>query len=499
MMPLIFVAVLLLGGNDAFLSSFVPRCHLDGPVQTAFGVFKAQKSSWTVDDDWARLSQVENEEIRPQSGQDLVAAVAKAMEQPLQESLSEEEEWISDKIEDINHWPMDSGPLASNIYDIPWDDDKQITFEDEMGREISLLVRCNQSPEDMLIEGGRALPPLTEQERNDLSQLVTVSSDGGLEPTDFFRDAIQVMFREHSDEHGVMRPSGVASWMSKSLEDTHVSSHDKRVLSLITRFSTYGTGYLTLENFENLYITALTAALDAATRFKTGNRMGNVKGQPTVETIWRDIRNHNILSPTELEREIKLREVLQNIGADISNGAVTARPVTEDVMDECELSEIGHNYATTTFQTPQYKEKELSSHELVEIASDGKTPLYLRDGDFIFIDEESCVGCLNCINASPASFLMLDNGRARTYLQRNNAADVDVAVETCPVNCMHRVSFDELKELETAREHGDGRSDHRHLGNTPKRHIPLYVAGIESDANKKSSWYHYLKQKCFRK
>lgn len=52
------------------------------------------------------------------------------------------------------------------------------------------------------------------------------------------------------------------------------------------------------------------------------------------------------------------------------------------------------------------------------------------------------------------------------------------------------VSFDELKEMEKSRDSGDG-----NFGRW-KSHIPLHVAGRDSDANRKSSWYHYLKAKC---
>jgi hypothetical protein len=89
---------------------------------------------------------------------------------------------------------------------------------------------------------------------------------------------------------------------------------------------------------------------------------------------------------------------------------------------------------------------------------------------------------------------MLENGRARTFHQRPGP-DVNQGVAACPVNCMHRVSFDELKELETARDKGDGRDDHRHMGHR-RGHTPLYVAGIDSDNNHRSSWYHYMKNKC---
>ena len=70
-----------------------------------------------------------------------------------------------------------------------------------------------------------------------------------------------------------------------------------------------------------------------------------------------------------------------------------------------------------------------------------------------------------------------------------------ISVLSCPVHCMHMISFDELKELELARDDGDGRTDHRHFG-SGKSHKPLHVSRRDSDANHKSSWYHYLKGKC---
>lgn len=60
---------------------------------------------------------------------------------------------------------------------------------------------------------------------------------------------------------------------------------------------------------------------------------------------------------------------------------------------------------------------------------------------------------------------MVEDGRARTFCQRKSL-DVTSAVASCPVNCMHYVGFDRLKELEKARDSllGDGRTDHRHFG-----------------------------------
>jgi len=37
--------------------------------------------------------------------------------------------------------------------------------------------------------------------------------------------------------------------------------------------------------------------------------------------------------------------------------------------------------------------RDQSIHELVEMAYDGNTPKRIRDGQFVFIDEETCIGC----------------------------------------------------------------------------------------------------------
>lgn len=52
---------------------------------------------------------------------------------------------------------------------------------------------------------------------------------------------------------------------------------------------------------------------------------------------------------------------------------------------------------------------------------------------------------------------------------------------------MHMVSYDELSEMETCR-------DEESFGG--RTHVPVHVAGRDSDANRRSSWYHYLKGKC---
>ena len=107
----------------------------------------------------------------------------------------------------------------------------------------------------------------------------------------------------------------------------------------------------------------------------------------------------------------------------------------------------------------------------------------------------SCIGCSQCVSIAPSSFKMLDSGRARTFSQ-SASTEVDIAVSTCPVSCMHYLAFHELKEMEIARDDGDGHKHHRHLNENA--HTPLHIARRGSDMNHKSSWYHHLKQNCFK-
>jgi len=76
---------------------------------------------------------------------------------------------------------------------------------------------------------------------------------------------------------------------------------------------------------------------------------------------------------------------------------------------------------------------------------------------FIYVDEETCIGCTHCASYSPSTFYMEpDHGRARVFEQWGDEDDVvGVAVETCPVDCIHYVGWEELVELERERENID--------------------------------------------
>eukprot|EP00882_Tetradesmus_deserticola_P002356 GHRQ01002514.1.p1 GENE.GHRQ01002514.1~~GHRQ01002514.1.p1 ORF type:complete len:364 (+),score=150.51 GHRQ01002514.1:179-1270(+) len=73
--------------------------------------------------------------------------------------------------------------------------------------------------------------------------------------------------------------------------------------------------------------------------------------------------------------------------------------------------------------------------------------------DQVFVDEVSCIGCGKCVRACPAAFLVEESkyGRARVIPGADVLAleeEVQVAIETCPVDCIHWVSSPQLSLLE---------------------------------------------------
>lgn len=70
--------------------------------------------------------------------------------------------------------------------------------------------------------------------------------------------------------------------------------------------------------------------------------------------------------------------------------------------------------------------------------------------DFVYVDEWSCIACRNCCDVAPRTFCIdAEAGRARVYSQWGNSEEyLDYAVMSCPVDCIHWVSREELQALE---------------------------------------------------
>jgi len=59
----------------------------------------------------------------------------------------------------------------------------------------------------------------------------------------------------------------------------------------------------------------------------------------------------------------------------------------------------------------------------------------------IIIDAEKCVGCGACAAISPGSFKLGEDGKAQVKKRGNPAEDCKLAIQTCPVGAISRVSI----------------------------------------------------------
>ena len=70
----------------------------------------------------------------------------------------------------------------------------------------------------------------------------------------------------------------------------------------------------------------------------------------------------------------------------------------------------------------------------------------------IWVDEAACIGCQYCVHVATNTFIVdEDYGRAKVI--RQNGDDLKVvqeAMDTCPVDCMHWVEFEDLDRLEAS-------------------------------------------------
>ena len=70
----------------------------------------------------------------------------------------------------------------------------------------------------------------------------------------------------------------------------------------------------------------------------------------------------------------------------------------------------------------------------------------------VWVDESACIGCQYCVHVATNTFIVdEDLGRARVIRQNGDTLEVvQEAVDTCPVDCMHWVDFEDLDRLEAS-------------------------------------------------
>ncbi len=68
----------------------------------------------------------------------------------------------------------------------------------------------------------------------------------------------------------------------------------------------------------------------------------------------------------------------------------------------------------------------------------------------VWVDERKCIGCTYCSSVATNTFAMEpEQGRARAFRQDGDSEElIQEAIDTCPVDCIDWVSFEDLAELE---------------------------------------------------
>lgn len=352
-------------------------------------------SAWSVTDDWDKLSDANHSPNSDDVLSTMDAASLAALRMQnfgmsvfTRGTLSKEDEWLEKTIDDI----LTSTSADDVTVDVAGKDTLDTDrFLDSMGDEIAMLVRCNEDPRQLLIEQGRAVAELTDAERNDVRQLVFYDNNNNdhhqWKATPFLKEACATIFQQHSakrpivnGDHGLNKggpvtlidKAGIASWMNQCLLNEVVGQHEKRVTQTLARHGRGGT--MTVVEFVQMYLSVLTGDEQEHASFTDIHEMEKHRA-PEIEAVWRDIRNHGIVSPAEFERNMKVAALKEEFrpSAEIAINEHT-------ILDECELLTEEEETSLTTDRHGK------SSHEHVELVpshvATKPIPVWIKDGDF---------------------------------------------------------------------------------------------------------------------
>ncbi|MGK3752022.1 MAG: hypothetical protein ACI8RD_004326 [Bacillariaceae sp.] len=289
---------------------FLSKMTIDASISTSSTDDNLDDGSWSVSgDNWESISDTssvtDQENISEFTNEMTDDTVSPQIIQ-----ISEEDNWIQDDVDEIIDEIHNAySTLDVNLYDTSFDEPSKVdnrikeSIENDMDDEIAMLIRCNERPTSLLIEEGRAIAPLTKEEKDDVSQLVVLNMDT-YEATKFLKDAVSKIFSEHAIHSVIdgvlsMDRTCIASWMTKSLREegkSKVSPHDKRVLKTLSDFSTYGSGRLVEIDLQRLYLSCIVGDIPNLSSVSLKRHLEFRKSFRDV--VWRDIRGkHNKIGP----------------------------------------------------------------------------------------------------------------------------------------------------------------------------------------------------------
>jgi ferredoxin len=129
---------------------------------------------------------------------------------------------------------------------------------------------------------------------------------------------------------------------------------------------------------------------------------------------------------------------------------------TLDVATDNSLEVAGEMEGMQAYREESYLDDEDIDFETVEshsrVEKDTETGEAIRT-QMVYVDEHACIGCTNCATIAQSTFFMhQEHGRARVFSQWGDDEEtIQIAIETCPVDCIHYIPYDELVTLEVER------------------------------------------------
>jgi len=182
----------------------------------------------------------------------------------------------------------------------------------------------------------------------------------------------------------------------------------------------------------------------------------NVDEEAWLDTLQSITAEEVIFMEKEAERADKMRQ-MQEYGysseaISATLGVATDETIESNNYDNPLLDEYRQKKLALDEDDPytEIDPSEVESHTTVE--RDEDTNELIRS-QMVYVDEHSCIGCTNCAMIAQSTFFMHEeHGRARVFQQWGDDDEtIAIAIETCPVDCIHYVPYDELKRLEVER------------------------------------------------
>ena len=211
--------------------------------------------------------------------------------------------------------------------------------------------------------------------------------------------------------------------------------------------------------FDNIDTTSSSDEDDST--YAIDNSTSNLSSEDGGEEAWLDTlasitaEEINFMSK-EADRADKARQ-MQEMGFSSESISSTLGVATDDELERDLDNKLYEAFKDETTKSGfgMYTQDDIDletveSHTRVEWDDELNEPVRSQ---MVYVDEHTCVGCTNCAMIAQSTFFMeAEHGRARVFQQWGDDDEtIQVAIETCPVDCIHYVPYDELKQLEIGR------------------------------------------------